>query len=500
LPDADRVLFIKALNELYKNNEVMTMAKAYFDNRLAINGKTVSPMFLMWHRVFLFDMEEKLRALPGYECVTIPYWNYHCRIPTDRRSPVGLGDNKLGQGDKQGCIEGPFSAVKHTLGQKKAGCIKRAPVALKITNLTCSGFTDMANIGDENFDRFATRIQNLHGLVHEAYGGNFATQYSPIDPLFWLHHANVDRLWALWQDCHSNYMPPAYAGAPSNLAAPYSAVTPADILDLAQMNWKGQKYAVMYSSDDWQDVGAYSTHFRQTLITVCQAKGGLQRYAKAVPVLGPGLDDQWALVTSPGTLAAVPTAVALTCQNSVLDEKQYPVLAVYAYLSLTECLAKCDKFFFTKDGESNCKCLSGKTRNAPAVRTSVLNHPEGKPYEVPVSQYTATCDSFLFDSAIGLRSLEGFDDLESDESSSEEIVLTNRMVALPGPSQSQDVCLAWIDTAVELRAPITCSAGAPRPRLSEKWLKMNNLALDAVEPCASYTAPAGRGSIQCIYK
>jgi hypothetical protein len=26
-----------------------------------------------------------------------------------------------------------------------------------------------------------------------------AGDFSPNDPLFWLHHANVDRLWAIWQ-------------------------------------------------------------------------------------------------------------------------------------------------------------------------------------------------------------------------------------------------------------------------------------------------------------
>lgn len=42
----------------------------------------------------------------------------------------------------------------------------------------------------------------LHGRVHLWIGGNMSSSSSPNDPLFWLHHANLDRIWAEWQDRH----------------------------------------------------------------------------------------------------------------------------------------------------------------------------------------------------------------------------------------------------------------------------------------------------------
>ncbi|HSF00364.1 MAG TPA: tyrosinase family protein [Nitrososphaeraceae archaeon] len=40
---------------------------------------------------------------------------------------------------------------------------------------------------------------NFHNLVHRWVNGNMVTMASPNDPVFWLHHSNVDRLWSIWQ-------------------------------------------------------------------------------------------------------------------------------------------------------------------------------------------------------------------------------------------------------------------------------------------------------------
>jgi tyrosinase len=37
-----------------------------------------------------------------------------------------------------------------------------------------------------------------HNLVHNIIGGVMSDMLSPTDPIFWLHHANVDRLWVAW--------------------------------------------------------------------------------------------------------------------------------------------------------------------------------------------------------------------------------------------------------------------------------------------------------------
>ena len=50
---------------------------------------------------------------------------------------------------------------------------------------------------------------NLHNRVHVWVGGSMGPSSSPNDPVFFLHHCNIDRLWALWwsDDPKRPYLP-----------------------------------------------------------------------------------------------------------------------------------------------------------------------------------------------------------------------------------------------------------------------------------------------------
>jgi tyrosinase len=51
---------------------------------------------------------------------------------------------------------------------------------------------------------------NLHNRVHVWIGGDMGLGTSPNDPVFFLNHCNVDRIWAAWQERHPTlrYRPP----------------------------------------------------------------------------------------------------------------------------------------------------------------------------------------------------------------------------------------------------------------------------------------------------
>jgi tyrosinase len=56
----------------------------------------------------------------------------------------------------------------------------------------------------------------LHNRVHVWVGGDMLPSSSPNDPVFYLNHCNVDRLWEAWLTQHGrSYVPPQ--SAPSTL-------------------------------------------------------------------------------------------------------------------------------------------------------------------------------------------------------------------------------------------------------------------------------------------
>jgi tyrosinase len=56
-------------------------------------------------------------------------------------------------------------------------------------------------------------VPGMHNRVHVWAGGDMVLGHSPNDPVFFLHHCNVDRIWAFWQTRNGaeTYLPEAVA-------------------------------------------------------------------------------------------------------------------------------------------------------------------------------------------------------------------------------------------------------------------------------------------------
>ena len=76
-----------------------------------------------------------------------------------------------------------------------------------------------------SYDSLESLHDQLHGLIGN--GGHMGIiDYSAFDPVFWLHHVNVDRLFAIWQALH----PKSYVGA-TKAGFGTATIRPGDTLD-----------------------------------------------------------------------------------------------------------------------------------------------------------------------------------------------------------------------------------------------------------------------------
>ncbi|KAK6337225.1 hypothetical protein TWF718_010006 [Orbilia javanica] len=107
-----------------------------------------------------------------------------------------------------------------------------------------------------SFNNFANALEKLHNDVHMAVGGMGVMgliSYAAFDPVFWLHHNNIDRMLAIWQAAN----PGKYLTADTASSSYMRRVTAddKDDLDTPLYPWKHPNGKV-WTSNDVKDVTA----------------------------------------------------------------------------------------------------------------------------------------------------------------------------------------------------------------------------------------------------
>jgi tyrosinase len=150
------------------------------------------PAFLSWHRAYLLDLERELQAID--QSVALPYWRF------DQPAPNLFTPEFFGTSDATGTVQ--FSATNPLQFWKTDGVqgITRRPLFDPNTEQAFVR-TEAETIAlGTTFALFRRMQGNPHGNAHTSFGGSISSVPSAArDPLFFLLHANVDRLWAKWQ-------------------------------------------------------------------------------------------------------------------------------------------------------------------------------------------------------------------------------------------------------------------------------------------------------------
>jgi hypothetical protein len=141
--------------------------------------------FFGWHRMYLYYFERVLRWAAEDDSLRLPYWDY--TDPTQVSLPA------------------EFQSVVSTLYETRrdpdmnTGASTLDPDATNVDAL----------LRETSYFSYESKIENgIHGYVHCTVGPTCPVAEMgdvPVaanDPIFYFHHANIDRLWACWQNLH----------------------------------------------------------------------------------------------------------------------------------------------------------------------------------------------------------------------------------------------------------------------------------------------------------
>ncbi|MGW6980963.1 tyrosinase family protein [Streptomyces sp. NPDC054932] len=172
------------------------------------NCKHGSWFFLAWHRMYLWYFERIVRAavvdLDGPADWALPFWDYgadrdQARIPPTFRDEEG-GANPLFAKRFRGINQGVPLPVQMTSAAAALGRSQFVGEAEFGGGIT----PDVASF----WNRSGLVERTPHNDVHSHIGGWMGDPATAaLDPIFWLHHANIDRLWFQWASRPGNGNP-----------------------------------------------------------------------------------------------------------------------------------------------------------------------------------------------------------------------------------------------------------------------------------------------------
>ena len=192
LTTAERDRFVAAFAQL--NNQGLGRFADFRDMHTNVSSPQAhgAAGFLPWHRAYLLDLERELQAIDP--SVALPYWRF------DRAAPNLFQLDFLGVSDSLGTVRFSNSNPLQFWRTDGVQGINRRPFFN--TGSAPPGLLSEAQtlaLGTQ-YRAFRTMEGNPHGLAHTSFGGSISSIGSAArDPLFFLLHCNVDRLWAKWQ-------------------------------------------------------------------------------------------------------------------------------------------------------------------------------------------------------------------------------------------------------------------------------------------------------------
>jgi tyrosinase len=198
--------FLNAFSQINTINALGPLVDIHANAAHQMHG---NPRFLPWHRIYLLRLEELLQMVDPTVC--IPYW----KSSDEQAFPSWL----VGFTPTVNLIGGPHTVTRNI------GAFATLPDAAAVATAMANG----------TFNTFAPALEGIHNSGHVWVGGSMGSvPAAPADPVFWMHHCEIDRIWAEWQAGNPGQNP-SLAGAAA-VMDPWSE-TEVDTRDIAALGY-----------------------------------------------------------------------------------------------------------------------------------------------------------------------------------------------------------------------------------------------------------------------
>ncbi|KAL5116377.1 hypothetical protein ACEQ8H_005725 [Pleosporales sp. CAS-2024a] len=208
--NSDRQAYVSAIKCLMSKppGGQFSQAKSRYEDLVALH-QTLTPnvhgnsKFLLWHRYYLFTFETLLRRECGFDR-NLPWWD-ESRYSGNFAASSIFSDQWYGGINANGnCItNGQFANLAINVGpgtSNQVHCLARNNDNSKTIN-TNSQMVDGCNQQKDYANMAACQEGGAHAWGHNGIGAVMQDVYgSPGDPVFFLHHAFVDRNLRIWQN------------------------------------------------------------------------------------------------------------------------------------------------------------------------------------------------------------------------------------------------------------------------------------------------------------
>ncbi|KAG4425556.1 hypothetical protein IFR04_001253 [Cadophora malorum] len=219
----EQINYVEAVNCLTTNPSRIGLSSPLYDDFPYVHNQLNNEIhsvasFLPWHRYFVHVYETAL-AECGYKG-SATYWDWTLDSLAPSTSPIwspttGFGGNGSPNttepgsfGSTRKCVaDGPFNSLRPTYitDSYSPHCLSRnwnngssEPGRMLGEYYSPEVVDGGQKLG--NYSAYRYQLEGTpHGAIHAMMGGDMGPSTSPNDPIFFLHHTQVDRLWWLWQ-------------------------------------------------------------------------------------------------------------------------------------------------------------------------------------------------------------------------------------------------------------------------------------------------------------